>query len=294
MSKLDGFFSEVADLLKRNQHEKASLNLESDKLTQLDCLSHLFTDKDKKAKSADLNNILEVNRALGKLESIKELNDEIDHFESKLRLLDQLIQYDGDLREIEKVFILMKDCMRITRNMSLFEEKYEKVELYEEKLKAHLDSKIEDAIKDDDIQTIQSLLHLYAVMEKDYEFLDTLIANKFMPEFHSLKQLKRGQLGPIKYYFESLQEFVERKTDVLIDIFEGINCVKYLTYVLTQISDKYIDPISENFLEENEDETETYILEKLTKINDVVRTKLYTTPKCKFVDKFLSVLFSII
>ena len=84
---------------------------------------------------SELNNIVNLNNVLTRLKNIKELNDEIDNFESKLRLLDQLIETDGDLNEIEKVFVLMKECAHATRNMSFFQEKVEKIEFYEAKLK---------------------------------------------------------------------------------------------------------------------------------------------------------------
>jgi hypothetical protein len=44
-------------------------------------------------KAMQLGEILEINKALKRLEKIKELTDEIDNFESKLRLLDELIRY---------------------------------------------------------------------------------------------------------------------------------------------------------------------------------------------------------
>lgn len=117
----------------------------------------------------------------------------------------------------------MKECMHITRNMSLFEEKAEKVQYYQQRLLEHLDVRLEDALKNDiereeDVNIIQCSLRIYAVMNKDFEFLDKLIKHKFMPEFLSLKQLKRAQLGPTRYYFESLKSFVEKKTDVLTEI----------------------------------------------------------------------------
>lgn len=182
-----------------------------------------------------------------RLESIKDLTDEIDNFETKLRRLDMLIKTDGDLAEIEKVFVLMKECIHVTRNMSLMEEKTEKIEYYEDKLKEHLDTKIEAAIQDDDIDTIQSLLKLYSVMEKDLEFVDTLVQHKFLPEFQSLKQLKRLSLGPVHYYFDSLQGFVEKKVDTMMQIFGNKKCIKYLTIVLQKISEKFIDEISQSF-----------------------------------------------
>jgi hypothetical protein len=131
--------------------------------------------------------------------------------------------YDSDLEEIEKVFVLMKECMHITRNMSLFEEKAEKVQYYQQKLLEHLDVRLEEALKnnierEEDVKVIQSSLRIYAVMNKDYVFLNRLIEHKFLPEFLSLKQLKRTQLGPTRYYFESLKSYVEKKTDVLTEI----------------------------------------------------------------------------
>jgi len=103
------------------------------------------------------------------------------------------------------------------------EEKKEKVEYYKEKVKLHLDTKIEDAFKRDiekeeDVTLIQTSLRIYRLMGLDFQFLDLFIKSKIIPEFLSLKQLKRISLGPIKYYFESLQDYIERRIDILIEI----------------------------------------------------------------------------
>ena len=103
------------------------------------------------------------------------------------------------------------------------EEKKEKVEYYKQKVKNYLDAKIEDAFKRDiekeeDILLIQTSLRIYKLMDLDFEFLDLIIKSKIIPEFLSLKQLKRITLGPTKYYFESLLEYVERRMDVLIEM----------------------------------------------------------------------------
>ena len=185
--------NEFADLIKINIPSKDSSILDDEQdssmlLNELDCL---FTDRKKKETLSDLNDILELNKVYTRLDNIKELTDEIDNFESKLRLLDQLIQTDGDLREIEKVFILMKECINVTRNMSLFEEKNEKIAYYESKLKEHLDSKIDEAIVNHDLQTMQSLLRLYAVMGTDEQYINILTEKKYYPEFLALKQMKK-------------------------------------------------------------------------------------------------------
>lgn len=296
MKKLDFFSSEFADLIKRDIPTKDSTLLDDgkDSSSLLNELNMLFADKQKRADLANLNDILELNKVLTKLEGIKELTDEIDNFESKLRILDQLIQTDGDLREIEKVFILMKECINVTRNMSLFEEKNEKIEYYEARLKEHLDSKVGDVIQNDDVETMQSLLRLYSVMGKDEEFLGVLIDNKFFLEFQALKQLKKLSMGSTHYYFESLQEYIEKRVDGMLAVFPAAKCVRYLTVVFERISTKFIEAIVQDFIENDQSQSKEdrlnhkiftlmcdsqrekwlYIMEKMSKINDVLRAKI--------------------
>ena len=184
--------NEFVDIVAIDTPIQASniLDDEQDGQLLLGELNSLFIDKKKKEIISDLNDILELNKVYARIDSIIEITDEIDNFESKLRLLDQLIQTDGDLREIEKVFILMKEWINVTRNMSLSEEKNEKIAHYEYKLKEHLDSKVDDAIINHDLQTMQSLLRLYSVMGTDESYIDILIEKKYYPEFLSLKQMK--------------------------------------------------------------------------------------------------------
>lgn len=118
---------------------------------------------------------------------------------------------------------------------------------------------------EDDIQTIKSLLNIYFVMDKDYEFLNTknkgfsddfeciLINRKFLVEFQAQKERKQVQLGPLRYYFESLQEFLEKRLDSLLEIFEGKRVVKYLTKVLERISQVYIGGVCENILAQGDE-----------------------------------------
>ena len=105
-------------------------------------------------------------------------------------------------------------------------------------------------------------------------------------------------MGPIHYYFESLQDFIERKADEMIEmfnIFSSSNCVKYLIIVLRSISMKFIDSISQNLISNEEDQYQIkeerfnhkvfasvwdiqkekwmYIIDKITIINDILRAK---------------------
>jgi hypothetical protein len=63
------------------------------------------------------------------------------------------------------------------------------------------------------------LVRIFDVLGKGEEFLGVLFEHKFFPEFISLRQLKKTSLGPIRYYFESLQDFIVRRLDTMIKMF---------------------------------------------------------------------------
>ncbi|CAI2379619.1 unnamed protein product [Moneuplotes crassus] len=272
MGHLDTFFDEVSDFLQNNSTKEIQ---DGDKGTEL----YLPEIEDA------FNDIFQVNKVIDRLKSIKQITDETQHFESELKKMEELLENDGSIYEIEQVLIALvrqtsEKCINLlpnneveeSKNSSLMEEKREKVQYYKEKVKAYLNQKFDDIEAEGDITFIQTSLRIYKLMGIDQEFLHKYIKAKILPEFNTcLYGLDVNKDSGRKVgYFEGLQKYIERRVDMLCDLFG--NNIDYLIVIFEQISERFIDTICSDFLSHKQKFGD--ILDKLTGINDIMRAKL--------------------